>query len=176
MVNIAETEILHRQKRGWFDGVGKGAHELFGIMDGDDAVHYDSEIRNLRNNENYLKDLIKNQTVIQEITSNIIRSDEQKTRKQLDYLKSSIAELQQKDVAGEMQLFNTISMETLSTIITYRETQNTIIGMLTTIFHGKIPPSIITPNQLKQQLEIINKHISLMIPGDAMSGHISQLC
>ncbi len=49
--------------------------------------------------------------------------------------------------------------------------------MLTTVFHGKIPPTVITPKQMKQQLEIVANNIGteLMIPGDDQRGHISQL-
>lgn len=171
------TKTVHRQKRGWFDGVGKGAKEVFGIMDSDDAKHYDQEIQKLSLNEDYLKNLIRNQTTIQEITSNIIRRDEAKLNKVIELLQHNMQHLEGKDDVGKTHMYTSMTMQALTLMTSYTEMQNAIVNMLTMVFHGKIPPTIITRSQLKKQLDIISKNIEhhLMVPGNDQKGHISQL-
>ncbi len=117
--NKTQNEGKIRQKRGWFDGVGKGAKEVFGIMNNDDAAHYDNEIKKLRKNEDYLKKSIKNQTLIQEMTANVIRSNEEKLLGQMVYFNKTISQMAEKDSIGKTHIYNTLALQAVTVFSTY---------------------------------------------------------
>lgn len=58
-----------RKKRGYFDGVGKLAGTLFGVLDVDFAQKYEQDIQYLQASDNYFLQLMKNQTLIVEDTT-----------------------------------------------------------------------------------------------------------
>lgn len=150
---------------------------MFGILNVNDAEHYGEEIKRLKENDNYLKQLIYNQTLIQEITANVMRTSSAGALKQILYINKTVESIKDKDETGKTHLFNSLSLQTLTVMTSYKETQNAVIQLLTEVFHGKIPPAVITPDQLKQQLQTITKHSGndLMVPGDDQRGQISHL-
>ena len=56
----------------------------------------------------------------------------------------------------------------------YQETQNNLLDIFTQMHDGKIPLALLSPKQLKEQIEIIKRKIppNLMIPGDTENGSI----
>src|ERR1700743_2774865 len=49
-INAFSLAEHSREKRGWFDAGGKAAKEVFGILNEDDAMHYDEQIEQVKLN------------------------------------------------------------------------------------------------------------------------------
>lgn len=71
-----------RNKRGLIDGIGYVANSLFGILDQRFAQQYQTDIQNIQKNEDYLLELVRNQTSIVEIENDILKKNEQNINNQ----------------------------------------------------------------------------------------------
>ncbi|KAH9634892.1 hypothetical protein HF086_017191 [Spodoptera exigua] len=76
-----------RQRRGYFDGIGKLSRTLFGTLDVDFANKYEKDIQNMQLNDNYLLQLMKNQTLVIEAENNVVKKNAEFMEKQLKRLK-----------------------------------------------------------------------------------------
>ena len=75
------------------------------------------------------------------------------------------------------QTFLYIVVHLLIVINGYQETQNNLLDVLTQMQDGKIPLALLSPEQLKTQMETIKKKIpyNLRTPGDTENGNIFTL-
>lgn len=164
-----------RRRRGAINIVGNGFHMLFGLMDADDAKHYDDEIFKLKEDNAYAMNLLRNQTSIQDLTQNIIRHDEEIINKQMEFIQKAISELHEK--LGKINVFNSLYFQFFTLLQGYREMQNDIIDLLTKVYSGKLPTDIIAPTQLLEQIIHISNHLqpNLMVPGGPTKDKITQL-
>lgn len=59
LLNAFSLPEHSREKRGWFDAGGKAAKEVFGILNEEDAKHYDEQIEQVKENSAHLLNLIR---------------------------------------------------------------------------------------------------------------------
>lgn len=175
------TEIEHynrllqnpskRQKRGLVNGVGGLANYLFGVLDDNFAVKYAKDIEKISYNENHLRELIKNQTVIIEAESNIIQRNEQIMNKQFllinEHLQSVSTELNKIRTNVDNGLYITSSALAANIILeNLRRIQTSLIDTVTDISHGRIDTHLLSSEQLEEQISFISGQLQgdLKIP------------
>lgn len=158
------SQHLERKKRGYFNGIGNLARTLFGVLDEDFAVKYQQDIENIQTNENYLLELLKNQTMIVEAENNIMKKNELFMNKQFQLIHNFINETESRLSRIESRVETLITMNdlnaislTASLIITnLRRTQEMLLNSLTNIYRGHLDKHLFTPNELVRQLHIIS--------------------
>ena len=153
-----------RQKRGYFDGVGKLSRTLFGVLDADFAQKYERDIQNLQNNDNYLLQLIKNQTLILEAENNLVKRNTDFIDKQFQainaYLNqtcSTITKIENR--AHILYTINDINSAAVTSSLILTELhriQELLMNALADIFKGHLDTHLFPASQLIEQLNIIS--------------------
>ncbi|KAI5631956.1 baculovirus F protein domain-containing protein [Phthorimaea operculella] len=151
-----------RHKRGLVNGVGNLASYLFGVLDDKFAEQYKQDIEQISQNENHLQNLIKNQTLIIESEYNVIRRNEEIMNKQFIHMNRQMKGLYQEvnNVKSDTLLYLTSS--TLSAYVVLsnlRRMQQSLIDVITDIYHGHIDTHLFPPEELEAQLNIITREI-----------------
>lgn len=163
-----------RHKRSPFDIIGTIGNKLFGILDAEYATTMEQTIDDIKSNEENLKGLIAKQTSVIESTINIIKKDEVLVNKQFEMIERVINRLledykaahRQFEQAEFLQLFNSLSLHASLIIISYQRTQNALLELMLDLHHGKVSPLLLTPTQIKRELQLIREYLpaSTMIP------------
>lgn len=156
-----------REKRAALDIIGNIASDLFGVLDSRFATEYAQDISKVKNNEEHLLMLLKNQTSITEATVNIIKKDDAAIANQFNRINNMTKEIQQLSNKEEINhRLLAASFHVLTAIIEYESTQTSILDVLLDAHKSYINPNLLTPNQLKQQIHTIRIHIdkSLLVP------------
>ncbi|KAH9637021.1 hypothetical protein HF086_007384 [Spodoptera exigua] len=167
------NEAPMRLRRGLVNGVGYIANSLFGVLDERFAEKYKSDIEQISHNEKHLQNLIKNQTSIMESEFNILRRNENVMNKQFSFINQRLQDLAREvyEVRLVNQDNNYITSSSLAASIilsNLRWIQQTLIGTVTDISHGRIDSHLLSPEQLSYQLSIISSQLNgkLTIPVD----------
>ena len=155
---LITLSYTHRTKRGLINAIGVVGKELFGTLDAQDGQHFNDEITKSRNNEEHLLSLLKNQTSIIELTKNILKKDDELMHQQFSQLHRQIITLQAKTGEASQQYLSILLYLTIN-MNGYQETQNAFLDMLTQLHDGKIPLSMLTPEQLAKQRLLIKKDL-----------------
>lgn len=164
--------VGQRTKRGLINGVGYLANALFGVLDDNFARQYEHDIETLKKREDHLLTLYKNHTSILEAENNILKRNEAVMNKQFDHiynhLKIMTNEMNRVQVEHQAALhaFHIISSLISANVIisNIRRTQDTLLDMVTDIYHGRLNVHLLSPQQLQQQLNVISGQLQ----GDAI--------
>ncbi|XP_026323275.1 uncharacterized protein LOC113232713, partial [Hyposmocoma kahamanoa] len=158
------SQHLARHKRGYFDGVGKLARTLFGVLDEDFAKKYEMDIEALTKNDNYLLQLIKNQTLIIEAENNIVKKSQNFMEDQFsiihDYMNKTYNEIQK--IENRVQMLyavNDVNSAVITTTLilsALQRIQETLLNALSDIYKGHLDTHVFPTSQLIDQLNIIS--------------------
>lgn len=159
--------LSNRKKRGLVDGVGYLANSLFGILDQNFAEKYQNDIKSIQNNENYLRDLIKNQTSIVELENQILKKSETNIQRQFDIIDSFVNQTNMNiaSIETEMEIIsattyiNSASLTAYLLINSLKTFQEMLFNTLTNVYQGHIDVHLITPVHLIQQLGEISGNL-----------------
>ncbi|XP_022834733.1 uncharacterized protein LOC111362308 [Spodoptera litura] len=155
-----------RKKRGLIDGIGYVANSLFGVLDQRFADKYQKDIQAIQNNENYLLELLKNQTSIVELQNQVLKKNEQNIQRQfalidvfMNETDSSLAKVESEiEIMMATSYFNTASLTAYLLITNLNRIQEMLFKTLTDVYKGHIDVHLITPTNLIEQLsEIASK-------------------
>lgn len=161
-----------RIKRGLINGIGYAGNYLFGILDDRFAERYENDIMTINTNEKHLLTMLKNQTSIVEAENNILKRNEAMMTEKFRFINDHL-----KNISRQIGTLNhitysfdimTISLSTNIVLSHLRRIQDTIINLITNIYHGKIDLHLLSPSQLQNQLKLISSQIreELSIPVD----------
>ncbi|KAG7297354.1 hypothetical protein JYU34_019327 [Plutella xylostella] len=174
-----------RTKRGYFDGVGRVANSLFGVLDDRFAQQYQQDIEHVKVNEQHLLTMLKNHTSILEVHNNIILRNEESINKQLHLLKEHSFQtneyLRNMQIRAEetamMTYFNSISISVNIIINKLRRMQEDVLETLQDIHQGHLDTRVLSADQLKRELREISSQIPkyLSLPMDDMYSDITEL-
>jgi hypothetical protein len=174
-----------RKKRGLIDGVGYVANSLFGILDQRFADKYQKDIKAVKNNENYLLELIQNQTSIVELENTVLKKSEENIKRQFnvieDFMNNTNANLAKVGSTLEIVMatsyFNSASLAAYLLINNVRSVQEMLFNTLTDIYKGHIDVHLVTPVNLIKQLSAISGRLprTLSLPIENIKEDIKDL-
>lgn len=156
--------LSQRMKRGLVDGVGYLANSLFGILDQRFAEKYENDIQSLQNNEDYLLELIKNQTSIVKLENDVLKKSEENIQRQFKLIDSFVNQtnLNLASIESEIQVLSATSYINSAAFTTYllinnlRTFQEMLFNTLTNIYQGHLDVHLITPVHLIEHLNDIS--------------------
>ncbi|KAJ2948490.1 hypothetical protein O0L34_g7738 [Tuta absoluta] len=178
---------LSRKKRGYINGVGNLARTLFGVLDEEFANKYEQDIATIQVNENYLLDLIKNQTSIVEAENEIIKNNERFMNQQLqsihEYIQKSSNQLAQithrVEIMTTMNEFNAASLTASMILSNLKRTQDMLLNTMMNLYNGHFDYHLLAPEQLILQLHMISakvaKGLSLPVKNNNIEENIREL-
>ncbi|KAH8293015.1 hypothetical protein KR054_006124, partial [Drosophila jambulina] len=152
-----------RQRRSPLDIVGNVANSLFGVLDSKYAEDMSKVINNVKSNEDILMMLLKNQTSILDSTINVVRKGSSATYDRIRSIERKIGALNkergkyQGDYLQQAFMVLTAQLTLLATGMQRMQTE--IANVLTDIRHRTISPILVSPKQLRDQLDQIREHI-----------------
>ncbi|KAH8240381.1 hypothetical protein KR032_010024, partial [Drosophila birchii] len=161
----AGNELINhsRQRRAPLDIVGNVANSLFGVLDSKYADDMSETINNVKSNEDVLMMLLKNQTSILDSTINIVRKSSSATNERIKTLEYQIGAINQergKYQGGHLQQAFMILTAQLTLVATgMQRMQSEIANVLTDVRHRTISLMLVSPKQLRVQLDQIREHI-----------------
>lgn len=157
-----------RLRRGLINGVGYVANSLFGTLDQHFAEQYKKDIELVRENQSHLGSLWKNQTSVVEAEFNLLKRMEGTMSKQhkifnqhlneLEEAKQMITDAVQKGAASSEFAIYSIIANNLA--MNLKSIQATLINTIANIYNGQFDMHLITPNQLRDELNTISQQIS----------------
>lgn len=161
---IFDQTMHSRSKRSYFNIIGNVAHGLFGLLDNEFAEKYEEDIAKLKINQNHAQELIKKQTSITDATINLFRNNTNSVLKEFMKFEDRMKIQNNKTSAKEEVI--ALATATIIHMVGLQRVQSQILDMLTTIHHGRVGTSLLTPVQLKSQLDLINQNLPqyLMVP------------
>lgn len=174
----ANEDSTRRQRRSPFDFIGTITNELFGILDQRFAKSYEQTIEAVKENEQHLLQLMKNQTTIVDSTVNIFKKEQIENAKQIQLLSSIVSKLEDETGKYEnMKIFSSNALNAILIMINFKGTQSILLDILLSTHTGRIHPLILSVQQFKDELTKIHENIpkSLMIPGERHHESILQL-
>ncbi|XP_073841172.1 uncharacterized protein [Musca autumnalis] len=128
----------------------------------------------IKEDENHMKQLLKNQTSIINSTLNIFKQDELQLKENFDSLDYQMNNIEKRLHENEQEnhqfnLFqNMVSLSSQLTLISVRlhRIQTAIITTLSDSHHGKISPMLLSPLQLQSELIQVRNHLppALQLP------------
>lgn len=174
-----------RTRRGLINAVGSIANSLFGVLDESFAEKYKQDIELVHRNQNHLAELWKNQTSIVEAEHNILQRTEAMIEKQhkiinrhLHDLELATSNIQKEiDVMTMQQDFTFVSIATINLMQNLKRIQDTLIDTISEVYHGQISLHILTPAQLKRELQIIYGQMpkDLVLPIDNVESDLQHI-
>lgn len=78
MLGVVSINLKKRTKRGLLNVVRSISNTLFGILDGNDAIYCNNEIKKLNENQEFILNLLRRQTSITECTVHILKFERNK--------------------------------------------------------------------------------------------------
>ncbi|KAI5633923.1 baculovirus F protein domain-containing protein [Phthorimaea operculella] len=175
----------NRKRRGLINGIGALANDLFGILDSRFAEKYENDIQSIQNNENYLLDLIRNQTTIVELENKALKKNEDSIKQQLtlmdDFVKQTDANIEKIESHLEIVMatsyFNSASLGAYLLINNLRKVQEMLFNSLTNVYKGHIDIQLISPINLINQLNLIAGQLpnSISLPIDSVRDDIKDI-
>ncbi|XP_050557832.1 uncharacterized protein LOC126911988 [Spodoptera frugiperda] len=157
-----------RRRRGLINGIGYVAHSLFGVLDETFAEQYQKDIALIRSDQKHLSNLWRNQTSIVEAELNVIKRIENTLDKQHKILNQHITNYysDMNKLKEEIRHTDNKAAFTLSTFIAnnimtnLKEIQETLVDTVANIYYEKFNFHLLTPAQLKNELNVITGQIS----------------
>lgn len=174
-----------RSKRGLIDGVGYVANSLFGILDQRFADQYHKDIQNVQENEDYILQLVKNQTSIVEIENDILKKNEENIGQQFalvnNFMNETDIRLAKIESAIEIVMatsfFTSTSLAAHLLLKNLKNIQETFFNTFLDIYKGRMDVHLLTPVNLIQQLTIISGRLpkTLTLPIDNIQEDIKDI-
>lgn len=164
-----------RQKRAPLSIIGNIQHALFGVLDEDFARDYETNIKLLNENENHLYKLLQNQTSIAEATANIIQKNRDEIQEQFSNFENQVRNFEQS--SNKEHDFLSAALSIFLHINSYQKIQDALIDLVIDTQHGKISPLLLSPDQLLNQLAIIQGNLDpyVSIPGYKSSNDLVKI-
>ncbi|VVC99335.1 unnamed protein product, partial [Leptidea sinapis] len=158
-----------RRRRGIVNGVGYLALicNLFGVLDSRFAEQYTQDIEIIKSNEKHLAKLWKNQTSVLETEFNVFKNLQTTVDKQHKFINKKLNEFEestntlQRDIQNDFLLTSVIANSLLHSL---KRLQDTLLDTIIDIYHGQISLHLLSPAQLKGQLQIMYGLIPITFP------------
>lgn len=176
ILSINASPTGTRRRRGLIDGVGYVANGLFGVLDARFAEKYKQDINLLRENQKHLALLLRNQTSVVESELNLLKRTEDIIEKHHKLVNSKLNSLENGLNQFKRELQNvSITTEFISTAMmannilsNLKNIQQTLLNTLTNVYNGKFNFHLLTPSQLKDELNTIARQLpkDLSLPVD----------
>lgn len=148
----------HRIKRNAPLGIGGWmAHEVFGVMDEDNAEEIEQHFKNVERNENHLLELIKNQTSVADLTAELIKTTHEEINQNYDKIGKIINDISNQSTRTDEWLGIAVYLSILAQNL--KDFQDNLWSMLVDMHQGHINPHLFTPDQFTKQLEKINNNL-----------------
>ncbi|KAI5632082.1 baculovirus F protein domain-containing protein [Phthorimaea operculella] len=183
--HMGERTTRTRARRGLINGVGYLANSLFGVLDESFAEQYKKDINMLKENENHIVQLWKNQTSIVEAENNLLKRTEHIMNQQHKTINQHLMTLQNtlQQVKYATQENGAISDFAIGAIIAsnvlhnLQETQNALIDTVTDIYQGRFNLHLLTPEQLIDELSTISSKLpkDVALPIDNIHSDLRKL-
>lgn len=174
-----------RSKRGIINGVGYLANTLFGVLDEHFAEQYQRDINAIRQNENHMRALWKNQTSVIEGEYNVLKRMEDTISKQHKIVNQNLNILEQglNSLKKEVQSIEVINEFTMSIIIAsnlvinLRNVQDQLLDLITDVHYERYNFHLLSPQQLQREFDIISGQLTkdLSLPVDNISQEMAKL-
>jgi hypothetical protein len=185
MLLTPQRHLTDRKKRGLIDGVGYITNSLFGILDQRFAEKYKSDIENVHNNENFLLELIKNQTSIVEMENKVLKKNEVNIKEQFEVIENfmnqtdiNFARVESAvEIAMATSYFNSAALSAYLLINNLKNMQEMLFNTLTDAYKGHIDVHLVTPVNLIEQMNVIAGKLprTLSLPVDNIREDIKNL-
>ncbi|KAM8702151.1 hypothetical protein ACLKA7_005595 [Drosophila subpalustris] len=179
-LQMANVLMQHtRKRRSPFDAVGNIANSLFGVLDSNYANEMTKVIKKVQTNEEFVLSLLKNQTSVLDSTINVVKKTRATSDKRLRLLEQQVAAIAESrgKYTGSRLTETYLALTTQLTLLaaTLQRMQSEIVDVLTGIHHHTISPILVSPDQLKNQLDQIRVHLppNQMLP--VTSSNVIQL-
>ncbi|KAM8707507.1 hypothetical protein ACLKA7_005051 [Drosophila subpalustris] len=179
-LRMANVLMQHtRKRRSPFDAVGNIANSLFGVLDSNYANEMTKVIKKVQTNEEFVLSLLKNQTSVLDSTINVVKKTRATSDKRLRLLEQQVAAIAESrgKYTGSRLTETYLALTTQLTLLaaTLQRMQSEIVDVLTGIHHHTISPILVSPDQLKNQLDQIRVHLppNQMLP--VTSSNVIQL-
>lgn len=152
-----------RKKRGLIDGVGMVANSLFGVLDQRFADKYHKDIDAIQRNENYLRELAKNQTSIMQLQNDVLKKNDDNIKLQCKMIERFMEETKTSlgNIETEIQImmatsyYNSASLTASLLLRNLKEIQTMLLNTLTNVYSGHMDVHLISPVSLVKHLEDI---------------------
>ncbi|KAL7723807.1 hypothetical protein ACLKA6_001537 [Drosophila palustris] len=163
-LQMANVLMQHtRKRRSPFDAVGNIANSLFGVLDSNYANEMTKVIKKVQTNEEFVLSLLKNQTSVLDSTINVVKKTRATSDKRLRLLEQQVAAIAESrgKYTGSRLTETYLALTTQLTLLaaTLQRMQSEIVDVLTGIHHHTISPILVSPDQLKNQLDQIRVHL-----------------
>lgn len=158
-----------RQRRATLDIVGNILNDVFGVLDSKFADEYKKDLGKINQNEQHLLLLMKNHTSIEETTLKILQRNEESISAQTGRINDMITNI--RNLSDEQEKINRLTDATFHVLIAmtkYEATQTNILNALLNVHNGQVSANILSPRQLKLQLQKIHATVdsSILVPGE----------
>lgn len=163
--------ISNRDKRAaWFGAVGVAFKHIFGTLDEDDALKYESAIDSLQKDDKKLAQLMKENVLIATSALNSYKSSIEKLNVNQDILSRAINQIinytknvtQVSNVLTLESRINSVLTNLESSMLTLSFQLEDLVNALTLCSQNILHPCILTPAQLYRELVDNSRHL----PGD----------
>lgn len=151
--NVISHYYNRRVKRGWFNGFGRAANTLFGVMDDTDAEKLNANIEELQNTQKSEKLITDQHTILLKTQMNTLEDVAKNTAKQLHVIKmnfkmlnTTIKTLEFVEIKSN---FNSIVEEFLLITDTIIRNQQRIVEILIFAKSNKIHPTLLSDAEFK---------------------------
>ncbi|CAH4020416.1 unnamed protein product [Pieris brassicae] len=133
-----------RRRRGLINGVGYAAHSLFGVLDESFAEQYQKDISLVKENEQHLANLWKNQTSVLEAEYNLMKRSEEENynlrklinRHANEVKKAITTQVTEINRLERITQFTLDSISATNVLANLRNMQEYLIDTITDIYHG----------------------------------------
>lgn len=150
--------------------VGWIGHELFGVMAADQADHIENQMNLVDQNEEHLLNLIKNQSSIVDTTVALIQNTEEEINKNYAKLESVLDTMtNETDKIRKNEKVIGLALYTSLLIHRFRGIQRDLVDTVTDVHQGHISSNVFNPQQLREQLIMINNNLpsGSKLPGNS---------
>lgn len=157
-----------RRMRGLINGVGYIANALFGVLDANFAEKYEQDISLVRENQQHLASLWKNQTSIIASEYDLLKRTEETFNQQQQIINKNFHVLEQNVVNLNNKIQDEIyatefSLEALTAsnmLQSLKTLQSALLDIITDIYHGRFNLHILTPDQLRKELNVVFNNLA----------------
>ncbi|KAL0838691.1 hypothetical protein ABMA28_016761 [Loxostege sticticalis] len=161
-----KCDTRSRRRRGLIDGVGYIANSLFGVLDERFAEKYEQDIKLIKDNQKHLASLWKNQTSVVAAEFNLLKRTEdimnkhhKIINKKINQLVNAINPINEASVALQNISLTTeflgTAMMANNLLNSLKNIQQTLLDTITNIYNGKFNFHLLTPDQIRQELNVI---------------------
>ncbi len=155
---LIQSNNEHQMKRSAPLGVvGWIEHELFGVMDEENAEKIGQHFDAIEENENHILELIKNQTTVADLTADLIKTTHSEINENYDKIGKMINNMSNQVKKTDEWLGIAVYLSLM--VQNLKDFQDNLWSMLVDMHQGHINPHLFTPDQFAKQLAKINNNL-----------------